>query len=74
MNALKRGSALSLDAKLERVQGLSARMDGLSVTPDMYDAIHQFILKLIQKLETERTRLDTEPPKQGCRFQRLLRT
>jgi hypothetical protein len=26
----------------------------------MYDAIHQFILKLIQKLETERTRLDTK--------------
>jgi hypothetical protein len=61
MNAAKREAALALDAKLEHVHGLSARIDdATTLAEDTHTEIHQFILKLIQKLETERTRLDTE--------------
>jgi len=54
-------AALALDAKLERVHGLSARIDNTMVmNADTHAEIRQFTLKLIQKLETERARLDTE--------------
>jgi len=56
----KRAAALLLDAKLEHVHGLSAKLDALPIATETRDAIHHFIQTLIQHLETERIRLDNE--------------
>jgi len=71
INAIKREAAMSLDAKLEHVHALGARLDTVTTEMQKHDEVRQYLLKLIQRLETDDSTTNGSRPTPRYRHRHL---